>query len=140
MSTLEEKGICFSYTSNHFDCNCGSETHEVFATVFKIHALNLIGFPQNYFATATCCCWSVAKDVICNHCQYLPPAMNFFVPKICFEEKLIPKYLELLPIKTYLNKKLPGNPICYFLKKKNSFVQAWTLLTGMFFFLGKGAM
>ena len=78
MSMLEEKGTRFSYTSNLFDCNCGSETHEVFATVCKIHPLNLVGFPRRYFAAATCYCWSVAKDVICNHCLYLAQSMNFF--------------------------------------------------------------
>ena len=78
---------------------CGSETHEVLAAICKIHPLNLVCFPQIYFAAATYCCWSVAKDVICNHCQYLAQAMNFFVPKICLEENLVPKNLELLPIK-----------------------------------------
>ena len=114
---LEESGIHLSYTSNIFYCPCGHEKREIFTTVCKIHPLNLVGFPRNYFAS-TSCCWAVA-DIICNHCLYLKTAMNFFVLKICVDEKLLPKNLELLPLEKYLMKKIPGDPIFYYCEKMN---------------------
>ena len=118
ISKLEEKRIHISYTANSFDCLCETE-HEVISTIYPPHKLNLVSFLRKYFKSRNCSCVFINKGEICKHCQYLKNSMNFFVPKICVEKKLLPKDFKVEKINQYLIKRLPADPVFWFSKEIN---------------------
>lgn len=118
ISELEEKEIHISYTASSFDCFCKAE-HELVSTICPSPKLNLVGFPRNYFESTNCSCVFISKDEICKQWQYLKTSTNFFVPKVCFGKKLLPKDFEVEKIDQYLIEKLHADQIFYFSKEIN---------------------
>ena len=139
ISELEENGIHISYTANSFDCLCKTE-HEVVLTICPLHKLNFVGFPRNYFESKNCSCVFINKGEICKHCQYLKTSMNFFVPKICIEKKLLPKDFKVKKVDRFLIKKLPADPIFYFSKEINMIKASIDSIDWDDFIIGKEAM
>ena len=136
---LEKKRNNISYAGNNFDCLCEAE-HEVVSTICPWRKLNLVPFSRNYFESTNCSCIFINKDEICKHCKYLKASMNFFVPKIYVEKKLLPKGFKVEKIDQYLIKRLPADPVFYFSKEINMINATIESIDWGDFFIGKETM
>lgn len=118
ISFLETSDIEFEKNIS-FECSRSKEDkHKVFATIFSVCKHNMTGFSRNYFALVVCSCVNTARNLACKHSCFMFRSLNWYVLKICFEEKNISKHFELIEIDKHLFEKIAGDVIFHYDRKQ----------------------
>ena len=111
---LSQRNIQYESSLFFYDCSCKAG-YEIFA----IKCENFIGFPRNYFASVTCSCKHIVRNLICSHCRRLGYSLNRCVRNICLKPQDLPKDFHLMEIDKYLKMPLKSGLFFHCSKEEN---------------------
>ena len=112
---LSERNIQYNLSLFFYDCSCKAE-HEIFAIKCENCSYNIIGFARNCFASITCSCKHIGRNLIYSHCRRLVYSINRC---FCLKPQDVPKGIHLMEIDKYLKIHLKSDLFFHYSKEEN---------------------
>ena len=115
---LSERNIQYESSLFFYDCLCKAE-QKILAIKCENCRYNVIGFARNYFATITCSCKHIVRNLICSHCRWLTYSLNRCARRTCLKPQDVSKNFHLMETDKYLKMHLKPDLFFHYSKEEN---------------------